>query len=203
MLPIGQAIKLPFDFKFKIRFEALSGVVEIKSNKLYRGMIKIGGRGSDMFGRTTTVLNIKGSWILEDQIEIGHGALIDVRENGNLVFGNRVRIGAKTKVFCVKNISIGNEVDVSWECQIFDTNFHDIVDTVSGFVEEKNGDISIGNNVWIGNRVTISKSSFIPDDIIVASNSLCNKNYSNVKPYTILAGLPVSVVRYNKKRIFE
>ena len=49
MLPFSQAIKLPFDFYYKIRFENLSGKVFLNSDKITRGMIKIGGRGSEMF----------------------------------------------------------------------------------------------------------------------------------------------------------
>lgn len=40
MLPFKQAIHLPFDFYHKIRFNDLSGKVNIKSKKIYRGMIK-------------------------------------------------------------------------------------------------------------------------------------------------------------------
>lgn len=42
-----------------------------------------------------------------------------------------------------------------------------------------NKPIIIGNEVWIGNRVTINKGSIIPDQSIIASNSLVNRLLDN------------------------
>lgn len=55
-LPFKQAIKLPFDFYYKVRFKNLKGKIIIKNENIHRGMIKIGGRGSEMFPRNPVII---------------------------------------------------------------------------------------------------------------------------------------------------
>lgn len=203
MLPFKQAIKLPFDFYFRIRFENLNGKVLLNTNKPYRGMIKIGGRGSDMFNRTDTVIDLRGKLVINGQVEIGHGCMLIIEKDAVVEFGNKVRIGAMSKIYCKQRIEFGNEIGFSWECQIFDTNFHNVTDLSTNATEEINSPITIGSNNWFGNRVTVMKGTITPDDFIVASNSLCNKDYSAVPPYSIYGGIPAKLIRSNKKRVFE
>lgn len=39
--------------------------------------------------------------------------------------------------------------------------------------------------------------------LIIASNSLCNKDYSLTPEFSVLAGSPAKVVKNNIKRLFE
>lgn len=202
-LPFKQAIKLPFDFYYKIRFESLEGDVVINCDKIYQGMIKIGGRGSDMFPHIQTVLSIKGRWEIGEQVEIGHGSITIVEKNGILCYGKQVRIGAMTKVYCERSIKIKDNVGISWESQVFDTNFHYIEDMEKHVVHEKNSPVVIGSNNWFGNRVNIMKGTVIGDNIIVASNSLCNKDYSSIPSYSIIGGSPSRMIKNNIRRLFS
>ena len=52
-------------------------------------------------------------------------------------------------------------------------------------------------------RTTFSKGAVVPSKTIVASNSLVNKDFSNIEPYTLLAGMPASVKATGQKRIFD
>jgi len=203
MLPFSQAIKLPFDFYYKIRFENLSGKIFLNSEKITRGMVKIGGRGSEMFSRTTTIIDLKGIFKINGALEIGHGCLIRVQKKGILSTGNNVRIGALSKVFCENNILFKDEIDFSWECQIFDTNFHYIKNVLDNSIDDKVGSVEIGSYNWFGNRITVMKGTKTPDFFIVASNSLCNKSYHNFPQNSVVGGFPVKLISENKKRIFE
>ena len=49
----------------------------------------------------------------------------------------------------------------------------------------------------------MSKGSVIPDDTIIASNSLVNKDFSCIDPFSFLAGTPVIVKATGLKRIFD
>lgn len=203
MLPFKQAIKLPFVFYYSTRFESLSGKIILDNNCISRGMIKIGGRGSEMFPHTVTIIDLKGVLIINGKVEIGHGCLLRIEKEGSVSFGDHVRIGALTKIFCVKKITFKDEIDFSWECQIFDNNFHYIRNVVSKEIEPISGEIQIGSNNWFGNRITVMKNTNTPDSFIVASNSLCNKNYSDFPPYSVVGGVPVKLIGSGKQRIFE
>lgn len=74
-LPFKQAIKLPFDFYYKVRFKNLKGKIIIKNENIHRGMIKIGGRGSEMFPRNPVIIDISGTWIIKGITEVGIGSL--------------------------------------------------------------------------------------------------------------------------------
>lgn len=202
MLPFKQAIHFPFDFYYKVRFKHLQGRIIINPNiKLCRGMIKIGSRGSDMFPHNPTIIDLhKGSIIyLNGKTEIGIGSYIHLGENGKLSFGNKVRIGASCKLYCKKEIIMGNHVDISWESQIFDTNFHQMEIIKTKQLLEMDTSIKIGSYNWFGNRVNIMKGTRTPDNCIVASNSLCNKDYTSLPSFSLIAGLPAKFIKQGVK----
>lgn len=172
-LPFKQAIKLPFDFYYKVRFKNLKGKIIIKNENIHRGMIKIGGRGSEMFPRNPVIIDISGTWIIKGITEVGIGSYIHVASSATLTTGNKVKLGALNKLYCEKSITLGDEIAFSWECQIFDTNFHYMKDLLSNKILE------------------------------IASNSLCNKDYSLTPEFSVLAGSPAKVVKNNIKRLFE
>lgn len=62
------------------------------------------------------------------------------------------------------------------------------------------GDISIGNDVWIGYNATIMAGVTIGDGAIIATNSTVIKD---VEPYTIVGGNPAKVIkkRFNSNTI--
>ena len=203
MLPLKKAVYFPIDVYRGIRINSLSGIIVLKSDKLWRGMIKIGGRGSEMFSGNKVVLDIKGFVVFHGQAEIGYGTFVHVSEEAKLVLGNRVRIGAKCKIYCANKIEFGDEIDVSWESQIFDTNFHDIEEVDTGEMIPKSVPIQIGSYNWFGNRCEIMKGTITPDNTIVASNSLTNKNYLSYGNNIMLAGKPAKIVKTGVRRVFE
>ena len=52
---------------------------------------------------------------------------------------------------------------------------------------------TIGNDVWIGSRVTILRNVTIGDGAVVASAAVVTKD---VPPYAIVGGVPAKVIRY-------
>ncbi len=202
MLPFGQAIKLPIDIYHSVRFESLKGRVVINTPHIYRGVIKFGGRGSDMFARTQSVIHIEGTLKLGKGCEIGAGVSTIVLKNGVLDMSDNVRIGALSKIYCEELVKIGEQVDLSWESQIFDTNFHYIENLCDKSIDKRSSPVTIGSNNWFGNRVTIMKGCVIGNNMIVASNSLCNRDYSNIAEYSLLAGTPAKLIKSGVRRLF-
>lgn len=100
-------------------------------------MIKIGGRGSEMFPRNPVIIDISGTWIIKGITEVGIGSYIHVASSATLTTGNKVKLGALNKLYCEKSITLGDEIAFSWECQIFDTNFHYMKDLLSNKILEK------------------------------------------------------------------
>lgn len=64
------------------------------------------------------------------------------------------------------------------------------------------GDTVIGNDVWIGQYVTILPGVKIGDGAIIAANSVVSKD---VEPYDIVGGNPIKLIRkrFTDKEIYE
>lgn len=202
MLPFKQAIKLPFDFYFKVRFENLSGRVILKKN-VRRGAIQIGRAGADFLAKTESVISIKGNLIFNGPIFVGNGVTLEVNEGATVEFGDSVRITARTKIISQEQITIKDNVGISWESQIMDSNFHYIRNTKTGMIHKKSAPVIIGANCWIGNRVSIGKGTILPDYSIVASNSLLTKSYAEFPEHSVFAGIPAKMIATDQERIIE
>ena len=54
------------------------------------------------------------------------------------------------------------------------------------------GKIIIGNNVWIGDKVTILANVTIGQGAVIAANSVITKS---VPPYSVAAGNPAKIIK--------
>lgn len=203
MLPLKQALFFPFDFYGKVRFVNLKGKVSLKTSKIRPGMIKLGSQGRDMFPNNPIILDIRGHLEFKGYFYLGCGSTIRVEPNATLIIGDKSRFGANSILFCEDKIQIGKNVEVSWGCQVMDTDRHEIRDIQTGQTYISHSPITICDNVWIGNHVFLNKGTYIPNDTIIASNSLCNKNYSTIPQYSVLGGIPAKIIGSNKVRIWE
>lgn len=199
MLPLKQAIHLPFDFYGSIRFINLNGKVNLYADKLKIGMIKIGSQGSDMFPKSETVLNISGSLEIKDRLVIGMGSSIISCKDSIISFGRNTIVGANNLIYCEKMVSLGDNFLSSWNCQIMDSDTHEVIDLDTGKSNIMCQNVFVGDNVWFGNGVIVNKGTKFASNTIVASRSLCNKDYTQYGEYCVLAGSPAKVVANNKK----
>jgi acetyltransferase-like isoleucine patch superfamily enzyme len=200
-LPFKQACRLPIDVYGKLRLVGKSGKLNIIGD-IRPGMIKFGSQGRDMFPLDPVILDIRGSLCFNGSFYIGCGSTIRVENNAKMSIGANSRFGAQTILSCEERINIGAQVEGSWRCQLMDTDRHEIIDRKNNTVLQSCKPIEIGDNVWIGNNVLINKGTRIPDNIIIASKSSCNKDYSNVPAFSVLAGMPDKVVAADKQRLW-
>lgn len=203
MLPFRQAIKFPFDFYGKIRFRELDGKIVINV-PVHRGMVEIGHAESVIFPKEETIICIRGKVSFGGKMSIGSGSCIELGKDSIISFGDDVMFLPRTRMLIRRGLTVGNHVRFSWEGQVFDSNFHYMRNIITGEINDINKPVVIGNHVWCGNRVTLNKGTHLPDYTIVASNSLCNKNYSkDEKTHLTLAGQPAKIVAEGYERIFE
>lgn len=99
------------------------------------------------------------------------GSYISVADNAELSLGTGF-INNNTKISCFEKIIIGDDVKISEDVLIRDSDNHTIVRT--GYV--KTSPIYIGNHVWIGARSTILKGVTIGDGAVIAAGSVITKN---------------------------
>ena len=147
-------------------------------------------------------INIEGTLLIEKHIHIRGGGILLVGKHGVLSIGQDTLINCYTRVWCVKRIIIGRNSRESWESQIFDSNFHYVVDE-KGMTKNCSGKIVIDNNVWIGNRCTINKGTILPDFTIVGSSSFVNRDFSKYGERSIVGGMPAKFIKTGYLRLFD
>lgn len=203
MLRFKEAIKLPIWIYGKMSFRSLKGKIIIDS-PIYPGMIRIGRK--DWYVTTNisqSIWTINGVLKFKGKLNIYHGSYITVSNNGYLEIGAEGTIvGSGCKFICFEKIVIGNNVSITWECQMIDTSFHYVEQLENNKIPPLTKPIVISDNCWIGNRTTISKGTYLPKHSIVASNSLVNKDFRNVGEYQMFAGLP-AIPKIRCRRIYN
>lgn len=207
LLPFSQARHLPILVYGKCDVEIGDrGQIQLKSRAMF-GSIFIGNNDSYAWGKkksqyNKTYFSINGNVVFNGTYHfIGNGCKVYVAENACLTMGNNVYFNCDNKIICSNSITIGENTRFSWECQVMDTNFHFIVDT-EGKTKRRSGQIVIGKNCWIGNRVTIQKGCVLSDYSIVASNSLVNKDFSTIHNGTF-AGTPAKFIKSGLNRLLN
>ncbi|EGY25567.1 bacterial transferase hexapeptide family protein [Desulfovibrio sp. A2] len=95
-----------------------------------------------------------------------------------------------------RTIRIGRGTMIGPNCVITDSDFHapwppETRLTTPAF--ERDRDVTIGDNVWLGMRCIVLKGVTIGDGAIVAAGSVVTRD---VPPATLVAGTPARVVRH-------
>lgn len=124
-------------------------------------------------------------------INIEHGA----RFTKAISIGDHSGIGIDSKLY--GTVNIGNNVMMGPECYIYAYNHNtqrvDIPMNQQGVGEER--PVNIGNDVWIGSRVTILPGVRVGDGAIIAAASVVTKD---VPSYAVVGGNPARVIKYRQ-----
>lgn len=149
--------------------------------------------------------NDKTKIIVGDNTHI-RGALLIFPFGGAITIGNDCYIGDHSRIWSAEKITIGNNVLISHNVNICDTNAHELcseervknsINTLkNGLNPEKGsvitGEIIINDNVWINFNAIILKGITIGKGAIIAAGAVVTKD---VAPYTLVAGNPARFVK--------
>lgn len=134
----------------------------------------------------------RGRLHLGNNVSIYAGVRVIVADYAEIKIGENSSIAANTYLLARKQISIGCNCAISWDCQIMDSDFHSI-ETES---EDQNKDlpVTIGNHVLICSKVTILKGVKIGDHAIIAANSVVTRD---IPDGVIAGGNPARIIKRN------
>lgn len=199
---IKDALKLPVFLFGKIHLEGLHrGCVELQ--KIKTAGVRIGGGWeTELCGfsnRYKSFLRINGKLILGEDVVFHQGVTISVMKNATLRIGNNVRFNERVTIHSKESITIGDKCRFGWNVQILDTAFHYMIN--KGKLAYRNAPVALEHNVWVANSVSIMKGSYLPAYTIVASNSLVNKNFSEIGEHCLIGGIPAKFITDGVERL--
>jgi acetyltransferase-like isoleucine patch superfamily enzyme len=166
------------------------------------GNLKV-GKNSDISALNIHIAGAKAGFV---NIEIGDDCLLSgnislFSPEAKVSIGDRCFIGPNSTLFVREKIQIENDVMISWNCTLIDTNAHsliakersnDVLAWKKGWefkdwskVESKS--ILIEKSCWIGFNSSILKGVTVSEGCVVAAGSVVTKSF---QPYLIIGGNP-------------
>lgn len=203
MFPFNVALKLPVYFYGSVKFLSLKGNVTINS-EIKRGMIGF-GQPYEMNTRSKGIaeLYLRGQLIFNGHIQFGKDYFFYVKEGAKCEMGHLSSMGTNAKLICTNNIQFGVSSRLGSECQVIDTNFHQMIDVVTNEKFPISSPIKIGNYNFISNRVTILSKTVTSNYTTIASNSLCNRDYTEFGENVLIGGIPAKLLKTNITRDWD
>ncbi len=168
-----------------------SNVRTHKTSKIYLNNI-LSLNGSRFFNEKTQgclFMSKKSELNVEGSFDIMKGFDIYLAEHATLSIGSGYAMD-NLRIQCIDNITIGNDVIISRNVSIRDSDSHKILDGA----HEPTKEIIIGDHVWIGLNVTILKGVKIGNGAIIAAGSLVN---NDVPERALVGGIPAKVIKYD------
>ncbi len=154
---------------------------------------------------------------LRKNVIIDDNCVIDAKgeDNEGITIGNNVFIGRNSIIYCKNgNINIKDGVNISANCTLFSSNQltmeansvvgaysyllsggeYDYEDRTTKFVDqtgmETKGELVIGNNCWLGARVTVIDAACIGDHCVIGAGSVVTRP---IPSNSLAFGVPASV----------
>jgi acetyltransferase-like isoleucine patch superfamily enzyme len=196
-LPWKIALYLPI-WVYKCKIESLKGSINIDSDYIKSGMIRLGQKNSPLFHTScgfALSLSRGGKMIFKGPGMLGMGSAIEIGSNGKIEFGRNFGITATFRIISRKEIIIGDNFSCAWDVNISDTDFHEMYDVNTCHIFDTELPIKIGDDVWVCQRCLILKGSNIPTRSIIAANSLVNRSLRCNIPNTLYGGIPARTIK--------
>ena len=122
---------------------------------------------------------------------------IDQYFSPSLIIGNNCRIGEYTHITAINKIEIGDNLLTGRFVIITDHSHGDVSKFDAGIPPasrklNSKGKVVIGNNVWLGDKVSVLSGVNIGDNVIVGANSVVTKN---IPSNCVVAGIPAKIIK--------
>lgn len=107
---------------------------------------------------------------------------------GEIVFGHCCVVSPGARLRSAVSIRIGDDVMLAERCLITDADWHDVHHRI---FPGKKAPVHIGNNVWIGDSVTVCKGVQIGSNSVIGAGSVVTRD---IPENVIAAGNPARVI---------
>jgi acetyltransferase-like isoleucine patch superfamily enzyme len=119
---------------------------------------------------------------------------VELQCYGKMYFGARCAINSFSRIIAFEKIQLGDRVLIAQGVSILDHDhvFESKDRTLILSNKKSTKPIIIGNNVWLGDKVTVTKGVKIGDNVIIGANSVVTKD---IPSNSLAAGNPANVIK--------
>lgn len=114
---------------------------------------------------------------------------------GTISIGDNFVLNGYSRIIAHEQIEIGNNVVIARHVTILDHDhaYKKGADGNIAFDGYSTAPIKIGNNVWLGDKVSILKGVTIGNNVIIGANAVVTKD---IPANSIAAGIPAKVIKH-------
>lgn len=191
-LPLGQALHIPVLIHPSVRVKMRRGSISFQG-LLRSSMLVIGFPGTIGQSNCRTLISIEhgGRFVVSENVQMARGTRVVIGHRGTLQIGRHFWCNGDCYFHCTTKISIGDDNMYGWGISFNTSDGHHVYD--NGQQKPMEGDIAIGNHVWIASYCIIGKNARIADGCIVAQHSLVSKPF--VTSYCLIGGMPARIIK--------
>lgn len=149
--------------------------------------IPLGGLVPGYTHKPQTIITLAQNATLcfKDSASIAPGATIKIAKNGVLTFEGKNVIAHDTTIIASREVKIGKNTSISWNCNLIDDDGHDFFRANGKKIKRIRKPLHVGNNVGIQMNVTIPAGCLIGDNSIISANTVIRANIpANTLTYT-------------------
>lgn len=119
---------------------------------------------------------------------------VELQANGGIIImGNRCSINSYSRIIALNKIMLGDRVVIAQFVSILDHDHStNIIENKLNIDNFEVATIIIGNNVWIGDKVTITKGVTIGNNVVIAANSVVTKD---IPSNAVYGGVPARIIK--------
>lgn len=198
--PYSIARNLPVFFYGKVKFSSIKGSIIIDA-PIKKAMIGF-GQPYELISRAKSKgqLVLDGKLVFKGHVQLGINYFVLVANEAYCELGHLASLASNGKIICKEKIILGDYARIGSESQLIDTNFHQMINTITLDKYPITAPIEIGDYNFVSNRVTIMQKTKTPNYCTIASNSLCNKDYSGFGENILIGGIPAKLLKENISR---
>lgn len=171
-----------------IKYKLLSDCKNMIGSPKFHQPTQLIGEGTIVFGE-----NVHLGFFPSPYYYNGYIYIEARNKNTKIIFGDNIHINNNC-VFIAEGdgIEIGSDSLIGTNCEIIDSDFHDLHPDKRSNSAPTTAKVTIGKNVFIGNNVKILKGIHIGDNTIIANGSIVVKS---IAENLIAGGNPAKIIK--------
>ena len=149
-----------------------TGTVKMGLNKFWHGKDFSGPMMCQVSPLSEITFDRGGELRIGSGFKMRDGAKLRVRKGAVCTMGKNVSLGSGNVINCQNSITLGDNVILSTNVQIYDHDHDYACDGGVAAGKYITGPVEIGSNVWIGANCVILRGTKIGDNCVIGANSV-------------------------------